>query len=91
MEAGIREIKNRLSYFLKQVQEGKSVLIKDRNRPVARLVPVVETRNNVPEEIIRLVESGLASWNGGKPKGIDFPATNKTAILVSEMVTEDRR
>lgn len=91
MEAGIREIKNRLSYFLKQVQEGKSVLIKDRNRPVARLVPVMETKNNVPVEIIRLIESGLASWNGGKPKGIDFPVTNKTAVLVSEMVTEDRR
>ncbi len=37
---GIRELKNRLSYFLRRVKEGHDVVITDHGRPVAILRPV---------------------------------------------------
>jgi prevent-host-death family protein len=39
MEAGVRELKSRLSEFLGLVAAGEQVIVTDRGRPVARLVP----------------------------------------------------
>jgi prevent-host-death family protein len=35
----ISELKNRLSYYLRQVRSGESVLVSDRNRVIARIDP----------------------------------------------------
>ncbi|MEX0880412.1 MAG: type II toxin-antitoxin system prevent-host-death family antitoxin [Thermoanaerobaculia bacterium] len=37
--AGIREARQNLSALLEQVKKGREILITDRGRPVARLVP----------------------------------------------------
>ncbi len=39
MEAGVRDLKARLSEFLGLVAAGEQVVVTDRGRPVARLVP----------------------------------------------------
>lgn len=39
MTANIATLKNNLSRFLKSVQAGEEVIVLDRDRPVARLVP----------------------------------------------------
>jgi len=36
---GIRELKNRLSEYLRQVQQGERVLVTDRGRVIAELRP----------------------------------------------------
>ncbi|MCI0774033.1 MAG: type II toxin-antitoxin system prevent-host-death family antitoxin, partial [Chloroflexi bacterium] len=36
---GIRELKNRLSKYLRAVKAGQTILITDRGRPVGRLIP----------------------------------------------------
>jgi prevent-host-death family protein len=38
--AGIAELKNRLSYYLRCVRRGETVLVCDRDRPIARIEPV---------------------------------------------------
>jgi prevent-host-death family protein len=40
MKAGVAELKARLSHYLERVRAGQEVLVTDRGRPVARLVPV---------------------------------------------------
>lgn len=37
---GIAELKARLSHYLRAVRAGESVTVLDRDRPVARLVPI---------------------------------------------------
>ena len=37
---GIADLKNNLSRYLGEVKRGGEILIKDRNRPVARIVPL---------------------------------------------------
>jgi prevent-host-death family protein len=36
----IAELKNRLSFYLNEVKAGREVLVKDRNNPIARIVPI---------------------------------------------------
>lgn len=38
-EAGVAELKARLSHFLRRVRGGRSITVVARDRPVARLVP----------------------------------------------------
>ena len=40
IHANIAEVKSRLSHFLRLVKGGERVMICDRNKPVAELVPV---------------------------------------------------
>jgi prevent-host-death family protein len=55
MEVSVREIKNRLSEYLRRVQAGEEVVITSRGRPVARLAPLSESRqgSQSEEELIR--------------------------------------
>jgi len=85
---GIRELKNRLSEFLRKVADGERVTVTDRGRPVAIMSPP-----DVPAEhetVARMVREGIASWGGGKPRGAARPARVR-GKPVSATVLEDRR
>lgn len=84
---GIRELKDRLSFYLKQVQEGKWIEVTNRGRVIALLIPV---RRRVDKELLALVEEGIASWSGGKPRGALHPVRGRGRPL-SEIILEDRR
>jgi prevent-host-death family protein len=42
-EVGIREVRQRLSALLEIIKSGGEITVTDRGRPVARLVPAVES------------------------------------------------
>jgi prevent-host-death family protein len=52
----IGELKNRLSAYLRYVQNGEEVIVRDRNRPVARILPF--DHSSISEEEAELVASG---------------------------------
>lgn len=52
----IGELKNRLSAYLQFVRNGEEVVVKDRNVPVARIVPV--DRSGLSDEEAQLVAEG---------------------------------
>jgi prevent-host-death family protein len=52
----IGELKNQLSAYLRYVRNGEEVVVKDRDRPVARILPFEE--RSVSEEEAQLVASG---------------------------------
>ena len=54
--AGVTDLKNRLSHYLRLVARGESVTVLDRGRPVARLIRV----DADDAEIESLVASGIA-------------------------------
>jgi len=43
-EVGIAELKGKLSAYLRAVRKGGEVVIKDRETPIARLVPYEKSR-----------------------------------------------
>ena len=49
--ANIGELKNRLSKYLVDVKRGEEVVVRDRNRPVAKLVPFRNSEDLDAEEM----------------------------------------
>jgi prevent-host-death family protein len=54
----IADLKNNLSAYLEQVKNGAELIVKDRNHPVARLMPLVAGEDLDAEEAA-LVAGGL--------------------------------
>ena len=57
--ATISETKNQLSALLEHVKRGETVVILDRDRPIAQLVPYQSPSSDVPEWVIELERCGL--------------------------------
>ena len=85
---GVRDLRNNLSEYLRRVRDGELLVITDRGKPIGELGPAAGGRN--VERARALVRKGLASWSGGKPKGLPH-APRPQAGLVSDAVIEDRR
>ena len=85
---GIRELKRNLSGYLKRVKAGKKVVITDRKKEIAVIVPFTQVDDQ--EKILQLVREGAADWSGGKPRGMSTRINSK-GKSVSEAVVEDRR
>jgi len=63
--AAISELKARLSEYLNQVKAGMEVLITDRGKPVARLVPLSRPKD-LKESLVRMEKEGLIRIGSGK-------------------------
>ena len=59
------ELKDRLSEYLNQVEAGMEILITDRGRPVALLVPVPRSKD-FKESLVRMEKQGLIRLGLGK-------------------------
>jgi len=86
MDTSIRELKAHLSEYLQRVEAGDTIVVKNRNREVARIVPTGADRF-----IETLCGMQGISWHGGKPVGIKAPKPISGRGLVSAIVSEDRR
>ncbi len=53
----IATLKNRLSLYLNEVRAGHEVVIRDRNTPIARIVPITH-RSGEDEELLALASQG---------------------------------
>ena len=85
---GIRELKRNLSAYLRSVKAGKKVVITDRKKEIAVIVPFREADGQ--EKILQLVRQGVADWSGEKPRGMSARIKSK-GKSVSAAVIEDRR
>jgi prevent-host-death family protein len=82
---GIKELKEKLSGYVDRVRNGESIVVTDRGREVALMVPVSPERRAVRQ----LMESGRAAWSGGKPQGLSGIRTKGKAL--SRTILENRR
>jgi prevent-host-death family protein len=85
---GVRELRDNLSEYLRRVRQGEILVITDRGKPIGELGPAPRGRS--VERGRALVGKGIASWSGGKPKGLSGAPRAKLRP-VSEAVIEDRR
>jgi len=94
MEVSIRELKNRLSEYLRVAASGEEVVVTSRGTPVARLLPPrTRKRASTPEQeaIARLRRQSWLRPGDGKrslpARTIPWP---RDARSLSELVLEDR-
>jgi len=58
MKVTISDLRNRLSEYLRKVRAGETVLVLDRDRPIAR-IERIDGRQAFDERLIRLEAAGL--------------------------------
>ena len=63
--APVSELKARLSEYLNQVKAGMEVLITDRGKPVARLTPILRSKD-LKESMVRMEKQGLIKLGSGR-------------------------
>jgi prevent-host-death family protein len=85
---GIKELKNKLSHYLRQIKKGEKIVITEREKVIATIVPV--ERASEDSQLLSLVKEGFAVWKGGKPAGSEHPVKIK-GKTVSEIIIEERR
>lgn len=90
MKAGVAELKASLSRYLERVKAGEEILVTDRGRPVAKLVPVAETEKGTRRE--RLIADGLLLPGRGRlrPSLLRPPATGAGASVLDALLEERR-
>jgi prevent-host-death family protein len=92
--ASTSQTKNQLSALIAAVKQGETVLIMDRDRPVARLVPVGNSDWDDPEgRLARLERSGVLKRAKGPP-ALDIldeaRPTPKEGVSVLAALLEER-
>jgi prevent-host-death family protein len=95
MNVSVRDLKAKLSRYLKEAHAGKDVVVTSRGRPVARLLGVSEQAAAEPsgEELLRRLKllPGVRLGAGGKPLGAKNPISIRPGQKsLAEMVLEDR-
>jgi prevent-host-death family protein len=84
---GTRELKNRLSQYLRRVKAGETVIITERGKPVGQIVPF---QVDLVGRLKKLVEAGVVEWNGEAVPSYRPRAENQGKKLISDLVLEER-
>lgn len=86
-KARIAELKNHLSRYLEYVRAGGTILVLDREQPIAHVVPlgaVARPRRSGPDRLERLQRQGLIRRGSGGPPtwlGKRRPARLRGSVL----------
>lgn len=86
-ETGIRELKAHLSSYLRQVEDGQTVVITRHGKPIGRIVPVTESTE---AQLDTLRQAGLIAWNRQKLQPLSPVAQVRGERTVGELLLEDR-
>jgi len=87
---GIRELKNNLSHYVRQVMAGTRVAVTDRGVVVAELIPC-RPAGLPPSRYDELVDSGIIrpALEAGDPLA-DFPSLKLPPGTAAALIDEDR-
>ena len=90
---GVKELKNKLTYYLKLAKKGDRVLVTDRGSPIAVLhsLDEVEDTAGVEEKLASLAKKGKLRFPTKTHKLPAFPAISTAGKSASKMIIEDRR
>ena len=94
-KAGIAELKNNLSRYLDQVKNGESILVLDRNHPVAQIVPLQKAARDAvgrDDRLARLERKGfIRRGRGGSGQWLTKRRLVKVPGSVLQDLLDERR
>jgi prevent-host-death family protein len=87
----IAELKNRLSVYLNDVKAGEEILVRDRNRPVARIVPLARSRDE-DQKLLALAAQGKLRLGEGviEESFWEMPAPRVPAAALRRVIQQER-
>ena len=83
----IRELKSRLSHYLRLIRKGESVVITDHGVPIGRIVPM---GRDLGGRLAAMRETGRAQWSGRKLRRRKPVAKLLGRKTVAQLLVEDR-
>jgi prevent-host-death family protein len=86
IEVGVRDLKNNLSRYLNQVEEGVEVVVTDRGRRIARLTGIDVV---VMDKLEAMIEAGLVCPPTSKVRQRPLPLHSERSV--SELVARQRQ
>jgi prevent-host-death family protein len=85
--ASVRELKSRLSHFLRLTKAGESVVITERGIAIGRIVPVGK---GLDERLAAMQDAGQVQWSGRKLAAKKPLARVRGKRTVAELLIDDR-
>ena len=90
MKVGTKDLKNRLSHYLRKVRDGEVVRVTDRGQVVAEIRAVAPASENDEEAALAELESsGLISRGSGRFRAIK-PVRLRGGVRASRAILDDR-
>ena len=90
---GVKELKNRLTQYLRRTKQGEEVVVTERGRPIALIQPLPKSLTHIISREARLASlaaQGLITLPTRKPlKRVRL--VKVSGIPISKTIVEDRR
>ena len=86
-KVGTRELKSKLSEYLRRVKAGETIFVTERGRIIGQIMPVSP---GLAEKMQAVVDAGLADWSGQKVTPGQPVAINRSSQQISDRIVEDR-
>jgi prevent-host-death family protein len=61
MRVGTRELKNKLSEYMRRVKAGETITVTEHGRTIGQIIPVKPT---FEARILAMMDAGQLEWNG---------------------------
>jgi prevent-host-death family protein len=87
IEVGIREMKARLSRYIRAIKSGTTIVVTERGKPVARLVAI---ELSPQARIAELAKAGFLQWNGKKFRPQKASPVVRGNTTVADLLLENR-
>jgi prevent-host-death family protein len=90
---GIKELKNKLTYYLKLTRRGDRIIVTDRGAPVAVIhgIDGVDTDTSVEERLAALSGKGMVRLPAAPVKLAPFRPVGVKGKAASAIIIEERR
>ena len=89
---GVRELKNRLTQYLRRAKEGEEVVVTERGRPIAVIQPIEAAQqvSSLEAKLARLAAQGFLTLPTRRPRG-SLRRARVSGPPISQTILEDRR
>ena len=87
MRVGTRELKSKLSEYMRRVKAGETIVVTEHGKPIGQITPIKPT---LEEKMAALAAAGQVEWNGQKLRPYQPKFTHSGDRELSDLVSEDR-
>jgi prevent-host-death family protein len=87
---GIREAKAKLSAVVSRVRAGETIVLTDRGRPVARVVPIAKGEAPLADRLAALEARGWIGAGAREPVSLPPVLVSEEAGVAQRYLAEDR-
>lgn len=89
---GVKELKNRLTHYLRRAKDGEEVVVTERGQPIALIQSIrsAQPAQSLEAQLARLAAQGLVTLPTRRPRA-KLPRARIGGRPISETILDDRR